>query len=118
MSILDATFRTVTCNACNKAVTFEQSQRGVPQDIVEAHPWLKTNRVVLTSDGRNFSYCSDLCMTTGLETGLFNTPEALKVEIPQGSAQAQIQAAAAAAKAREEATAAIKQGQPAKVQLG
>jgi hypothetical protein len=45
-------------------------------------------------------------------------PEPQKVEIPQGSAQAQIAAAAAAAKAREEATKSIKEGAPTKVHLG
>lgn len=118
MGIVDGTFRTVTCDACGRTVTYEQNQRGgIDPKILEENPWLKTNRVVLTADGRNFGYCSDLCNVEGLKSGLFNMPEPKQVEIPAGSAQAQIQAAAAAAKAREEATKSIKEGVPTKVHI-
>ena len=125
MGIVDNQFRTVTCDACSKTVTYEQQvdprtgrQGGIDPKTLEENPWLKTNRIVLTADGLNFGYCSDLCTIKGLEAGLFNMPEPQKVEIPQGSAQAQIAAAAAAAKAREEATKSIKEGAPTKVHLG
>lgn len=118
MGIVDNQFRTVTCDACGKTVTYEQQQRGgIDPQILEANPWLKSNRVVLTADGRNFGYCSDLCTVTGLESGLFNMPEPKAVEIPTGSAQAQIQAAAAAARQREEATKAIKSGEGTKLHI-
>jgi hypothetical protein len=117
MAVLDIQYRTVTCNTCGKTVTYEQDQRGVPQQVIDENPWLRSNRVVLAA-GKNFSYCSDLCEVAGIETGQHNIPEPPKVEIPQGSAQAQIAAAAAAAKAREDATKAIKEGSPAKVHLG
>ncbi len=114
MPILDSTFRTVTCNACNKTVTYEQNQRDQEfmKKVMEDNPWLRSNRVVLTADGRNFSYCSDMCMLAGVESGLFNMPEPAKVEIPTGSATAQIAAAAAAAKRQAEAQTAIKTGAP------
>src|ERR1700688_3808662 len=118
MGIVDNQFRTVTCDACGKTVTYEQQQRGgIDPAILEENPWLKSNRVVLTADGRNFGYCSDLCTVKGLESGIFNMPEPKQVEIPTGGAQAQIQAAAAAAKARQDATKAIKAGDGAKLHI-
>jgi hypothetical protein len=117
VSILDAQYRTVTCDQCGQTVTFEQDQRGVPVDVINANPWLKTNRVVL-ANGKNFSYCNDLCEVEGIKAGNHNPVEAPKVEVPTGSAKAQIQAAAAAAKEREDATKALKEGSSAKIQLG
>ena len=124
MGIVDNQFRTVTCDQCGKTVTYEQlvdprtgRQGGISPQVMEENPWLKTNRIVLTADGRNFGYCSDLCEVAGLEKGQHNMPEPPKIEVPQGSAQAQIAAAAAAAKAREEATKNIKEGVPTKVHL-
>lgn len=113
MGIVDATYRTITCSTCQKTVTYENVQnRGIPQDIVDANLWIKSNRIVLSSDGRNFSYCSDLCEIAGIETGQHNVQEAAKVEIPTSGAQAQIAAAAAAAKRAEDANKAIKEGKP------
>ena len=122
MGIQDTSFRTVTCDQCHKTVTYEQiHQQGgrvsIDPKVLEDNPWLKSNRVVLTADGRNFGYCSDLCEVAGLETKQHNMPEAPKVEIPTGSAQAQIQAAAAAAKQREDATKAIKSGEGTKLHI-
>ena len=125
MGIIDSQFRSVTCDQCGKTVTYEQlvdprtgRAGGISPQVMEENPWLKTNRIVLTADGHNFGYCSDICEIAGLETSRHNMPEPQKVEIPQGSASAQIAAAAAAAKAREDATKAIKDGQPTKVHLG
>ena len=59
MGIVDNQFRTVTCDGgCGKTVTYEQGRQG-PADpkIMEDNLWLKSNRLVLTSDGRNFGYC-------------------------------------------------------------
>lgn len=110
MSIVDATFRTLTCNTCEKTVTFLHPS-GL-QEAIEANLWIKTTRIIQTGDGRNFSYCSDLCEISGIETGQHNIPDAPKVEIPTGSAQAQIQAAAVAAKRQEIANKALKEGAP------
>lgn len=121
MGIVDTNFRTVTCDACKKTVTYEQQQSNgrihIDPQVLESNPWLKSNRVVLTADGRNFGYCSDLCEVAGLESKRHNMPEAPQVEIPTGSAQAQILAAAAAAKQREDATKAIKSGEGTKLHI-
>ena len=125
MGIIDSQFRTVTCDQCKKTVTYEQlvdprtgRSGGIDPKTMEENPWLRTNRIILTADGRNFGYCSDLCEVAGLESGQHNMPEPAKIEVPQGSAQVQIAAAAAAAKAREESTKAIKEGTGTKVHLG
>ena len=112
MSIVDVQYRTVTCNApnCPHTITYENPTGA--NAALEANPWLKTVRLVQTADQRVFSYCSDLCEIAGIETGLHNIQEKPKVEIPQGSAQAQIAAAAVAAKRSENASKAIKDGQP------
>ena len=110
MSLVDIAYRTITCDACQKTVTWEH-----PKDMnatVEANTWLRTTRVIQTGDQRTFMYCSDLCEVAGIETGKHNVPDPPKVEIPQGSAQAQIAAAAAAAKQAAQATEAIKTGRP------
>ena len=121
MGIIDSNFRTVTCDMCKKTVTYEQQQLNgrihLDPKVMEDNPWLKTNRVVLTADGRNFGYCSDLCEVAGLETKQHNMPEPKQVEIPTGGAQAQIQAAAAAAKQRQDATKALKAGDGAKLHI-
>ena len=124
MSIVDQIFRTVTGNGvgCTNTATFENPQDRAGQaaagaKAAEENPWMKTARMLQTSDGRPFFYCSDLCEISGIEAGYHNQIEKPKVEIPTGGAQAQIAKAAAAAKALEEANRAIKSGQPATVHL-
>lgn len=115
MGVVDAQFKTITCNTCEKTVTYQH-----PQELnatVEANPWIKTSRFVQTGDQRTFLYCSDLCELSGIETKLHNVQEAPKVEIPTGGAAAQIQAAAAAAKQAELANKALHEGKPASVKL-
>jgi|ERR1700733_5812869 len=115
MGVVDAQFKTITCNTCEKTVTYQH-----PQELtatVEANPWIKTSRFVQTGDQRTFLYCSDLCEIAGIETKIHNVQEAPKVEIPTGGAQAQIAAAAAAAKAAEQANKALHEGKPASVKL-
>ena len=112
MSIVDQTYRTLTCNGkdCSKTVTYVHPT-GL-QDAIKENNWISTARIVQTGDGRNFFYHDDLCEISGIESGQHNVPEAPKVEIPQGSAQAQIAAAAAAAKHQEQANEALKKGNP------
>ena len=124
MAIVDAVFRTVTCNGvgCTNTATYENPQDRAGQaqagaKAAEEHPWLKTARMMQTSDGRPFFYCSDLCEISGIEAGNHNPIEKPKVEIPTTGAQAQIAAAAAAAKRIEETAKAIKEGKPATIQL-
>lgn len=112
MSIIDNSYRTVTCNGegCKNTVTFEQRQdnSGV-KEAVDANPWLKTCRVVQqVFGGRNFVYCSDQCELAAVAKGDHNPEEPKKViSTPTNAAVAQ---AAAAAKAAEEATKALKSG--------
>lgn len=109
MGIVDTTFRTISCNGCDKTVTFDQKDA---QKISQENPWLLNTRVLQTGDGRNFSYCSDLCEISGVQAGQHNKPEPKKIiEMPAGAEYA-IRQAAAAAKQQEAATAAIKAGQP------
>lgn len=110
MAVIDAQYRTLTCDVCKKTVTYEH-----PKELaatVEASPWLKTLRFVQTSDNRTFLYCSDLCNVEAVGTGVLNLKEQPKVAIPQGGAQAQIAAAAAAAARQAEANKALKEGSP------
>lgn len=110
MSILDSAFRTVTCDGCNKTITFQQQDQEAMKKAVEDNPWLKTLRIVQTSQGRNFAYCSDECELKSVSEGKHNPEEPKRViAAPSASAMAQ---AAAAAKQAEEATRNIKSGQP------
>lgn len=121
MSILDATYRTVTCNGpnCTKTTTFEQSQDGAGvRAALEEHPWLKTTRIVQQiAGGRNYTYCSDECEIAGAGAGAHNPEEPKKIIAAPGNAGlAAIQQAAANAKAAEEATKALKSGGPVTLQ--
>ena len=115
MAILDATFRTVTCNGpnCTKTVTFEHSQSGEGvRTALEENAWLKTTRITQPlAGGRNFVYCSDECEIAGAGSGAHNPEEPKKIITAPGNAGiAAIQQAAANAKAAEEATKALKSG--------
>jgi len=118
MSILDSTYRTVSCNGpgCDKTATFEQRQDN--QGAVaatETHPWLKTVRIVSAS-GHNFVYCSDACELANVGLGAHNPEERKQIVVPQGANT--IAHAAAAAKAAEEATVKLKSGEGGKIQVG
>ena len=115
MGVVDTAYKSITCNSCNKTVTYQHPQKLAA--TVEANPWIKTSRFVQTGDQRTFLYCSDLCEISGIESKLHNVQEAPKVEIPTVGAQAQIQAAAAAARAAEAANKALHEGKPASVKL-
>lgn len=116
MTILDSVIRTIKCDAegCGKEVIFdrkdEQTTFADPNNI-----WLKSTRVVQSADGRNLVYCSDACEVNGAATGKHNIPEPPKIQPASNSAQ--VEAAAKLAQARAAAEAAIRQGQPANIQL-
>ena len=116
MSIIDSAFRTISCDGpgCLKSVLYDRKDEKVTFEAPE-NIWLKTTRVVQTADGRNFTYCSDICEVKGAETGKHNIPEAPKIIQPTNPA-AIAMAAQAAANARL-ADQQIRDGQPAKVQL-
>ncbi len=114
MSIIDVQVRTISCNACDKTVTFNIKEH---QQALDANAWLKSSRVIQTGDGRNFVYCSDQCEIAGIGSGVHNIPEQKKVVEVEGTGTAAIAIAAEAAKNAEQATKAIKDGKPAKLQV-
>jgi hypothetical protein len=118
MSVINEQYQIMSCDApgCDKVIAFECSQ-GIPKDIVEANPWVKTSRVTRTFDGRILSFCSDVCQIKSIETGSHNAPEPKQVQQVAGGGAAAIAQAAAEARRRQLATDAIKAGEPAKVSL-
>jgi hypothetical protein len=118
MGVINQAFRTVTCDGpiCENTVTFDATTNGIPVEVMDANPWLKTNRVIQRADGKMFSYCSDTCEVNNVATGEHNSPEPQSVAPVSGGAAA-IAAAAAAARQRQQADKAIREGQPAKVHL-
>ena len=110
MSIVDVAFRTVSCNSCDRTVTFDAQDKDAIKGAVDDNPWLKTARVVQQLfGGRNFVFCSDECTLKAIEKNLLNPEEPKKVIAMPGGASA-IAAAAEAAKRQEQATAALKSG--------
>lgn len=112
MSIVDNSYRTVTCNGCDKTVTFPTQNEAAVKEVLDANPWMKTLRVVQQiAGGRNFAYCSDACELAGVASGAHNPEEPKKIiGTPAGAGQ--IAAAAAAAREAEKATKAMKEGSP------
>jgi hypothetical protein len=116
MSIIDAQIRTITCDGvgCTKTVTFDQKDSKATVELPE-NAWMKTTRVTQTADGRNFTYCSDICEVKGVETGKHNVQEAPKIVQPNNANAVAL--AAKAAEAARQADQALREGQPTKVQL-
>ena len=112
MGLIDVVIRSITCNGpdCPHTVTFDREQ--MKQTVeTEGNEWLRSGRILQTSDGRSLFYCSDACEIGGIGTGVHTLPEPKKIISGVASQQAVAQAAASA-KASEAATAAIKAGQP------
>ncbi len=97
---------------CENNISFDQVSKA---QALENTPWLRGYRSVQTGDGRSIGYCSDICEVKGIESGKHNTPDVPKI-VPAGNAAA-VAAAAQAAAAAKSADKAIREGQPAKVQL-
>lgn len=116
MGVIQATIRTVKCDKCEITTTFEVTERGVAQEIVDANPWLSTGRLINTTDGRVYFYCSDKCEVEGTASGLHNKPEPKKIIDSPANNQAVAVAAAIAAQ-RDASTKALKEGTGGKVQL-
>lgn len=115
MGIIDAQFRTMTCNTCEKTVTFNAKDAQTVTNQ-EGNEWLKTGRIVTRGDGQVFLYCTDACEVAAVSAGEHNPPAPKQiVEAPQG--EAAIKLAAEAAKAAAEATKSIKAGKPTKLQI-
>lgn len=92
MGFKDERFRTIACDnpGCDKTIRFELSD----VKTIQATEWLKGVRIVKTGDGRDLTYCSDVCEVKGVTTGAHNLKEPPKVE-PAGLGD--IKAAVAAA---------------------
>lgn len=116
MSIIDSVIRTIACDApgCDKSLLFDRKDE---KSVFENsdNVWLKSTRIVQSADGRNIVYCSDTCEVKGTATGKHNIPEAPKIVTAANPAA--IVAAATAAAAARQTEEAIRNGQPAKVQL-
>lgn len=116
MPILDSVIRTIKCELsedCKHELTFDRKDEQAIFGNSE-NAWLKGTRVIQTADGRNLAYCSDACEVKGTATGKHNLPEAPKV-VQANPAQAE--AAAKLAAARTQAEKALRDGQPANIQL-
>jgi hypothetical protein len=118
MSMQESTFRTMTCDfaECKKTATFQITRQGIDQKVLDENPWLANGRMIQTSDGRGFFYCSDECEIKNVGDGQHNKLEPKRI-IDQPANAAAVAAAAASAKAAEEATEAIRTGRGGKVTL-
>jgi hypothetical protein len=116
MSVVDTSYRTITCNGpdCTTTVTFEPKDA---EKTVKENPWLENARLTnRLSDGRVFAYCSDTCEVKAVTAGFHNKEEKKLVEMPTGTAREAILRAAQAAKAAEEGSKALKEGRPVNIQ--
>lgn len=113
MGFSDQMLRTIKCDNpdCPKTVTFDLKDIKTIQET----EWLKGVRMVKTGDGRDFSYCSDVCEVKGVTTGAHNLKE--KPAAPQGPAivptatDADVKAAAAQAAAQDQLNKDLKSGE-------
>ena len=115
MPILDVAVRTISCEICDKTITFNQKDH---VEVAKNTPWLATSRVIQTGDGRNFLYCSDACEIAGIATEKHNIPEPKKlVDVPSVGAAQAIKIAAQAAEEAKAGTQAMKEGRPTKLKI-
>jgi hypothetical protein len=120
MAIVATTFQTVSCNSCDKTVTFNAAEFQTPagqKEVLDANPWFRAYRAVNTIlDGRVTGYCSDECLIKAIEAGTFNPIEKKVIESPVGGTDAAIRRAAAEAAAKQEGTRSLKEGRPVNIQ--
>lgn len=116
MTIVDSAIRNITCDAegCTKAVLYDRKDEKTVFDNPD-NAWLKTTRVIQTADGRNFTYCSDLCEVNGTGSGKHNIPEPKKI-VETTNPAAIAMAAQAAAQARQ-ADQTLREGSGGKIQV-
>jgi hypothetical protein len=107
MSIIQTSYKTISCNGpnCDKTVTFEA---GKEQEVANETLWFKTIRLVQTAQGRNLCYCSDQCELENIAAGAHNPEERKKIALPEGANA--IDVAARQAQEAEKATKALKSG--------
>ena len=113
MPIQNTQYTTVTCDnpGCGKTATFEVTERGISNEVMEANPWIKTNLIVQAADKRVFSVCSSVCLVNLASSGILDPIEPIRIAPVSGGASA-IAAAAAASRRSQLATDAIKTGHP------
>jgi hypothetical protein len=120
MAIVDSQFRTLTCESCDKAVTFSIQEFQTPEGqkkILEESPWIRGFRISnMVMDGRVFGYCSSLCEIKGIESGNHEVIEKKVIEFSTGNNLEAIKKAAAEAAAKAEGTRALKEGRPVNIQ--
>ena len=119
MGIVDSQYRTLSCESCQKAITFNIQEFQTPEGqkkIIEADPWIRGYRVSnMVFDGRVFGYCSSLCEIKGIESGAHEVVEKKVIEFPTGGNLEAIRKAAAEAAAKAEGTRRLKEGQPVNI---
>jgi hypothetical protein len=119
MGIVDNAYKTLTCESCDKTVTFNVQEFQTPEGqkkTFEEAPWFRTYRMVnIILDGRVWGFCSDECTLKAIEKSLFNPIE--KKLIEGGNLEA-IKRAAAEAAAKAEGTRRLKEGQPVNIVPG
>lgn len=118
--IVEAMYRTLTCDSCGKNATFSAQEFQTPQgqkEIIEQIPWLRSYRVANNVyNGQTFGYCSDECEVKGIETGKHNHQDQKRViTLPSGNDLAAIKQAAAEAAARAEGERRLKAGEPVNI---
>jgi hypothetical protein len=122
MGIVDNQFRTLSCEQCEKTVTFSLQEFQTPDGqkrILEADPWIRGYRISnMVMDGRVYGYCSSLCEIKGIESGAHEFVEKKVIEFPTGNNLDAIKRAAAEAAAKAEGTKALKEGRPVSIQPG
>jgi hypothetical protein len=115
---INTVYITLTCDQCQKSVTYLNTNEQVELEK-EENAWIrKTARRVLNlvpAPGQREPvsrlFCSDVCTIKASESGVLNVPEPKR--IIEGAATAgSVEQAAAAAKAAAAATEKLKAGQP------
>jgi hypothetical protein len=119
MGIVDNQYRTLSCERCDKTVTFNIAEFQTPagqKAVLEESPWIRTYRIAnVIMDGRVFGYCSDECEIKGIESGIHNPIEKKVIEMPTGGNLEAIKKAAQLAAAQAEGTRRLKEGQPVNI---
>lgn len=117
MSVSVSVFQTIACDGpkCGKAEVLETMPSGQPvpamQKLLAETPWLTSNRQVI-SGGKQFLFCSDVCLVNAATAGMFIPEEEKKVAAVDGNGNAQIRAALADKARTAAADAALRSGAP------
>jgi hypothetical protein len=118
MPQVNTMYVTLTCDQCQKTVTYLNSNEQAELSKEENSWVIKTARRILNlvpAQGQqkpvDHLYCSDVCTIEASKSGVLNVPEPKRI-IEGAANAAQVAEAAAAAKAAVEASKQLKAGQP------